>query len=219
MSQLKIKEDLHTALQAASNLTPTWTEDMQNNQFGWLRLGSPAALEPVANALVTFPAAKARLMTVTAYARQKDDPAKKRSISYHFDLAGLTLTLSVPIFDENDKKLPVPSITRYFRNASWNEREFHEMFNIEIIGHPNPKRLFLDERIDAGVMSSLIPYSAMVHGASSKELWEKVMEAKTGARFANQKELIKEPDFTPVSATEPAKPADAGSANPTKEGN
>ena len=200
-------EELHRLLLEATGTEPTWTKDVRANPFGWLRLDAPEKLRDAAAAL----AGKARLCTVTAYAEERDDPDKRRRIAYHFASGDTVITVTVPIFDpETLKKLPVPSITPWFLNADWNEREFMEMFNIEIVEHPNPKRLFLDERLDAGIMSKLIPFSAMAHGAASNTLWERVLEAK-GVPLEERMpsltvpaEPIKvEPKITPVAATEP----------------
>ena len=75
------------------------------------------------------------------------------------------------------------------------------MYNIEVLNHPNPKRLFLDERLDAGIMAKLIPFSSLVHGTGSKDLWEHVMLEKIGFVPENFKEQCKEPSFTKVEET------------------
>ena len=194
----KIIDILNAELQKATGSSPSWSEDSFGNDFGWLHLSGPDALLP---AVQVMAAHKARLATITAYAEERGDQDKKRAIAYHFILGGPVFTVSIPIYHpETLEKLPVPSITPYFRNADWNEREFREMFNIEIVDHPNPKRLFLDERLDAGIMTRLIPFSAMLHGAGSKDLWEKVMAEKTGCAHsaASAPELV-EPAFTPVA--------------------
>lgn len=202
-------DSLAAELSAALSLTALWQEDAYGNPFGWLALPSPAQL---LEAVKIMRGRNARLCTVSAYAEERNDRDKKRGIAYHFILGRLLFTINVRIYDpETLEKLPVPSITPWFSNADWNEREFKEMFNIDIIDHPNPRRLFLDERLDAGVMTSLIPFSAMLHGAGSKDLWEKVMEEKTGHIPADGAQpAIAEPAFTPVekSASAPAEQKD-----------
>lgn len=200
-------DELHKLLKEATGTEPSWTSDVRANPFGWLRLDRPDRLKDAARAL----AGKARLCTVTAYAEERDDEDKRRRIAYHFTAGDTVITVTIPLYDpETLEKLPVPSITPWFLNADWNEREFMEMFNIDIVGHPNPKRLFLDERLDAGIMTKLIPFSAMAHGAASTTLWERVLEAKgvppedRMPSLTVPAEPIKvEPKITPVSATEP----------------
>lgn len=168
-------ETLHQALLDATGLETKWTTDVRANLFGWLPLERPDQLKDAARALD----GKVRLCTITAYALARDDADKRRRIAYHFAIGDTTLTVSIPLFDpETNAKLPVPSITPWFRNADWNEREFREMYNIEIPDHPNPKRLFLDERLDAGIMTKLIPFSAMANSAGTNMLWERILEAK-----------------------------------------
>lgn len=168
-------EILHQTLLDATGLETKWTADVRANLFGWLPLERPDQLKDAARAL----SGKVRLCTITAYALARDDADKRRRIAYHFAVGDTTLTVSIPLFDsETNAKLPVPSITPWFRNADWNEREFHEMYNIEIPDHPNPRRLFLDERLDAGIMTKLIPFSAMANSAGTNMLWERILEAK-----------------------------------------
>lgn len=198
----ELQEALNRDMQEALSLVPSWTRDAYGNCFGWLRLPHPDRLEEAAKALA---GRKARLCTISAYAEQRDDRDKKRSIAYHFSLGPLLFTLSVRIYDpESLAGIPVPSITPWFRNADWNEREFREMFNIEITGHPDPRRLFLDERLDAGIMTSLIPFSAMLHSAGSQDLWERVMAEKAGLIPQDPAAPVIEPAFTPVEQEPPA---------------
>lgn len=201
-------DELHRILVEATGLEPAWTRDARANPFGWLRLDRPDKLKDAARAL----AGKARLCTITAYAEERDDPGLRRRIAYHFASGDALVTVTVPLYDPDTmEKLAVPSITPWFLNADWNEREFMEMFDIAITEHPNPKRLFLDERLDAGIMSKLIPFSAMAHGAASNTLWERILEAK-GVPLEDRMpsltvpaEPIKvEPRVTPVAKTEPA---------------
>lgn len=213
MPSVNKNEQLHELLLQATGVEAEWTNDVRANCFGWLHLKRPEKLKEAAEAL----AGKVRLCTVTAYAEERDDASKRRRIAYHFANGDTTITVTVPLYDQETlEKLPVPSITPWFLNADWNEREFREMFNIDIIGHPNPNRLFLDERLDAGIMTRLIPFSAMAHGAASNTLWERVLEAKgvpledRHPSVAVPAEPIKvEPKVTPVAASAPLPDASA----------
>jgi NADH:ubiquinone oxidoreductase subunit C len=98
-------------------------------------------------------------------------------IAYHFDLGGDTLTVIVYLPQGGS----VPSLTALFRTADWHEREMMENYNIQVDNHPNPRRLFLDEKIDQGVLEKLIPYSTLVNAASTKGLWDKILAGKAGA--------------------------------------
>lgn len=200
-------DELHSLMQESTGIEPHWTFDFSGNSFGWLQLPSPDLLSRVAETL----AGKVRLCTITPYAEERDDENKRRAVAYHFAGGQVVLTVLVPLYDpESLKKLPIPSITPWFRNADWNEREFHEMFNIELVGHPNPKRLFLDERLDAGIMTKLIPFSAMANSAGTKTLWEQIMGTKDHAspiaghvtRIAAVPDApLTEPKYTSVAKT------------------
>ena len=174
--QSQSKETVDSAMREETGVATKWTRDTRGNEFGWLHLKEPDLLSDAARILSGM---KARLMTVTAYAEKREDADLRRSIAYHFALRGMVYTVTIPTYNvATGKNLPVPSITSYFLNADWNEREFKELYNINIQNHPNPKRLFLDPRIDAGVMSTLLPFSAIANGAAGRGLWEQVMLAK-----------------------------------------
>ena len=98
-------------------------------------------------------------------------------LAYHFDLDGDTLTLVVLLPAEGAE---VDSLTPLFRNADWNEREFMELYNIRVTGHPDPRRLFIDESVDPAVLERLVPFSTLVNSASTSGLWEKIMAKKGG---------------------------------------
>lgn len=149
-----------------------WTTDACGNAFGWARLCSPASLAALAPLLA---GAGARLMTVTAYRKDKFARLEGREISYHFDLDGVVLTVAVCLPEGPPR---VPSITPWFQNADWNEREFAELYGIELEGHPNMRRLFVDPALDGGVLDRLVPLSAMMNGASTTTLWEKVFAGR-----------------------------------------
>ena len=50
-----------------------------------------------------------------------------------------------------------------------------EIYNLHVVGHPNPRRLFLDETVEPAVLERLIPFSTLVNAASTKSLWEKII--------------------------------------------
>lgn len=150
----------------------SWTADVNGNAFGWVKLCAPETLLSLAPLLA---ASGARLMTVTAYRNDKYGRIDGHEIAYHFDLDGVVLTVSVCLPDDPPR---APSITPWFRNADWNEREFAELYGIVLEDHPNPRRLFLDAGLDAAVLDRLVPLSTMMNGASTSTLWEKVFAGK-----------------------------------------
>lgn len=149
-----------------------WTTDAMGNAFGWVKLCDPRTLPLIAPLLAE---AGARLMTITAYRNDKFARMEGREIAYHFDLDGLAVTVTACLPD--DPPL-VPSITPWFKNADWNEREFAELYGIVLENHPNPRRLFVDKDLDAGLLDRLIPLSTLMNGASTSTLWEKVFAGK-----------------------------------------
>ena len=155
------------------------SEDMYGNLIFWFKLDVPEHLVPAAQRLAK---ARARLATVTAYSRvQLMDPIHEAC--YHFECEGTVYNVTVQLDEEHPS---VPSITGVFANADWNEREMMELYEINVAGHPNPRRLFLDEQIDAGVMGEAVPLSIMMNGACTVDLWERILRDRAKAEVAAQ---------------------------------
>ncbi len=51
----------------------------------------------------------------------------------------------VKVFLPRDGELKVPSLYKIFRGSDWQERETYDMFGVNFIGHPHPKRLLMPE--------------------------------------------------------------------------
>ena len=49
------------------------------------------------------------------------------------------------VFLPRDGDLTVPSLYSLFRGADWQERETFDMYGVNFIGHPHPKRLLMPE--------------------------------------------------------------------------
>jgi NADH:ubiquinone oxidoreductase subunit C len=142
--------------------------DVKGVTTAWCVLDDKADLVAVARLLVEV---RARLSTITAYATEKAKRTGNFEIAYHFDLDGDTLTVTVHFPPEGE----VDSLTPFFANADWPEREMAELYGIRIKGHPSPERLFIDESLGEAVFDQYIPYSSMVNAATTKGLWEKVI--------------------------------------------
>lgn len=151
------------------------SSDSYGNSYHWFRLNEPKLLSQAAELLHH---AHARLAMVVAYNRHKEEQ-KLQAVCYEFVLDGIvyncTCELS-PAYPE------IPSITPIFANADWHEREMMELYGIKVAGHPNPRRLFLDENLDQGLLGEIVPLSIMMNGASSTDLWERILADKGGER-------------------------------------
>ena len=135
-------------VELASEERHNW--DSWGNGFEWVTLTDAGQL-PAAAALLAKH--EARLCTVTALNKQLADPVT--TLAYHFDVHGYTVTVTVPLDPAENS---VPTITPWFRNADWNER------------------LFLDPKIDEGILNEVIPLTIMMNGACTKDMWERIME-------------------------------------------
>lgn len=145
--------------------------DAKGNLNAWFALDDKIDLPAVAALLRGM---CARLVTITALSSHRAATDGDHALAYHFDLDGelLTVTITVPSGGS------VPSLVPLFRNADWNEREFAELYSIGLEGHPNPRRLFLDESLGEAAFDRLIPFSTLANAASTKALWEALLTAK-----------------------------------------
>ena len=69
----------------------------------------------------------------------------------------------------------VETLSTRWLAAGWSEREFMELYDLRVEGHPNERRLFLDPSIEGAVLQRLIPHSTLVNAASTKGLWEAII--------------------------------------------
>lgn len=147
------------------------TEDSFGNNFYWYRLNYPDQILDAAKLLHEH---GARLAMICAYNQHKDFE-KMHNACYEFVLEGVVYNVTAHM----DPRHPsVPSISRIFLNADWHEREMMELYGVEIKDHPNPRRLFLDEELDKGLLGEIVPLSIMMNGASSSDLWEMILADK-----------------------------------------
>lgn len=73
------------------------------------------------------------------------DTPKAFEILYHFSFDESGEIFSIRVLIEDKKNPEIDAITPIFPAAEWIEREIWEMFGIKFKGHPNLKRLLLDE--------------------------------------------------------------------------
>lgn len=151
------------------------TDDTWGNSYHWFTLERP---EQITDAAKILHAAHARLAIIAAYNHKGTEQKRLGNACYEFVLDGVVYGITIHMDPEHPA---VPSITPLFANADWHEREMIELYGIKVIGQPNPRRLFLDEELDQGLLGQLAPLSVMMNGASSTDLWERILADK-GAR-------------------------------------
>ena len=147
------------------------TSDSFGNAYHWFQLDVPSQMLQAAEILHKQ---GARLAMITAYNRHSENQPMQ-ALCYQFVLEGIVYSVTAPLDAEHPQ---VPSITPLFANADWHEREMMELYGIKIINQPNPRRLFLDEELDKGLLGELVPLSILMNGASSQDLWERILQGK-----------------------------------------
>ncbi len=163
-----------------------WDIDKKGVVCGWCRLLEADDICVIAEVIAGL---KGRLMLISPvntpealpentpeYSPYNDSDTKNPIIvviNYHFFFDGVNLTACITL---PDNQRAVKSITPILKSADWQEREMQEFYNIKLQGHPNPKRLFLEEGFHM-TDHTMIPLSEAMDGASTSTLWEKIMQS------------------------------------------
>ena len=80
-----------------------------------------------------------------------EGPGKSLVSFYHFitvdDLQKIEKIKEVrlKVFLKRNSDLSIPSLYKIFKGSDWQERETYDMYGINYIDHPNPKRLLMPE--------------------------------------------------------------------------
>lgn len=143
--------------------------DRKGVTYGWCTLENPSEITKAAEIVADF---NGRIMTISALITEDEHV----EISYHFYFVNVNCTVSIKL---PDNKREVKSITPILKSADWHEREMQEFYKINIVGHPNPRALFLDKSIQME-NNTMIPLSSAMNGSSTSTLWEKVMKSVGG---------------------------------------
>jgi hypothetical protein len=200
-----LPEDIETRLAAAAPTGIRFEKvtDAHGTVVGWVELANRAELLAVGGLLEGL---GARLSMTTASQPTAPEPEEEEEsegdadeakaekapaltfggtpmdgtsyeLAYHFDIGGDTLTVIAHVPQGGE----IDSLTPLFRTADWGEREMMELYSLHVRNHPDPRRLFIDQTIDPAVFERLIPFSTLVNAASTKGLWEKVLNKKGDA--------------------------------------
>jgi NADH-quinone oxidoreductase subunit C len=71
-------------------------------------------------------------------------PEEKPRFHVIYQLTSLTQNLSLQVRVPVDGDKPsVPSVAAIYANANWREREVMDMFGIQFVGHPDPRRILM----------------------------------------------------------------------------
>jgi len=136
----------------------------------WCKLENAAEITKAAEIVKDF---NGRIMTISALIASSNEKSEHVEISYHFYFGNVNCTVSITL---PGNLREVKSITPILKSADWHEREMQEFYKIKLIGHPNPKELFLGSSIQMGE-NTMIPLSAAMNGTSTSTLWERVMKS------------------------------------------
>ena len=80
-----------------------------------------------------------------------EGPGKNLVSFYHFitvdDFQKIETVKEVrlKVFLKRDSNLSIPSLYKIFKGSDWQERETYDMYGINFMDHPNPKRLLMPE--------------------------------------------------------------------------
>jgi NADH-quinone oxidoreductase subunit C len=153
--------------------------DRKGVMFIWCKLENVSDITKVAELVAAL---NGRIMTISALIASNNEESEHVEVSYHFYFEKVNCTVSITLPKDLRE---VKSITPILKSADWHEREMQEFYKIKLIGHPNPKRLFLDYSIELED-NAMVPLSAAMNGASTSTLWERVMESSSREGKVNE---------------------------------
>ncbi len=83
------------------------------------------------------------LLDITAvdYLKWPEQKGKRFEIVYHF--FSLEYNLRIRVKFSIDDKEKSPSLTEFYKNANWLEREVYDMYGIKFEGHPDLRRILM----------------------------------------------------------------------------
>lgn len=79
----------------------------------------------------------ARLAAITGI-----DGSREVELLYHFTIKNMVISVKTKLKKPSQK---IKSITSIIHNASWHEREIHDLFNVNFLNHPDLKPLIIFE--------------------------------------------------------------------------
>ncbi len=80
-----------------------------------------------------------------------EGPGKKIVCFYHlieikeYKKGSKPNEVRLKVYLDRDGDLKVPSLYKVFQGSDWQERETYDMFGVNFVGHPHPKRLLMPE--------------------------------------------------------------------------
>lgn len=141
---LKSQEDVLTRLNEKYQTERKIETDAMNEAIVWAR--NPADAKILVKSFMMDPAMKVDFLSdLTAYDNQDQEDGDKRFVLV-YQLYSTELKVRVRIkclVDENEE---AQTITDLFLGANWLEREVYDMYGIKFQGHPNLRRILMDER-------------------------------------------------------------------------
>lgn len=118
--------------------------DKLNEPMIWAK--SPEDAKQLVKSFMIDPNLKVDYLSdVTAYDNQDGEDGDKRFVVVH-QLTSLELHTRIRIKHLVDLDEETVSITDIFKGANWLEREVYDMYGIKFKGHPNLRRIMMDER-------------------------------------------------------------------------
>jgi NADH-quinone oxidoreductase subunit C len=143
-SFLKSQEDVLTRLNEKYLNERKIETDAMNEAIILAR--NPADAKILVKSFMMDPAMKIDFLSdLTAYDNQDQEDGEKRFVLV-YQLYSTELKVRVRIkclIDENEQ---AQTITDIFLGANWLEREVYDMYGIKFQGHPNLRRILMDER-------------------------------------------------------------------------
>jgi NADH:ubiquinone oxidoreductase subunit C len=125
--------DVITRLESIPSAAPVWQEYQQV----WMH-APDLDVRAMAQMMLDL---GARLSTMTGVALDGGETA----VLYHYALGGVAITIKAHTHQNT-----TASITPVVRAADWCEREIHDLYSVDFLGHPNPAALIRPPELPQG---------------------------------------------------------------------
>ena len=123
------------------------------------------------------------LRNLTAYERLDESGV---IIVYHLTSLTNNHTITV-LVDLDDGELSLPSVYALFKAADWQEREVFDMFGVHFIGHPDLRRILLDDTIEFHPLRKSFTIDPAMNIRNVKEIEDSVRKAALAEASSEEK--------------------------------
>jgi NADH-quinone oxidoreductase subunit C len=144
MSELQLKQDEQAIISALKDRFPELEVEVQKSCGQLSLLVDKNMIVPVCKLLREHPATQFDYLADLCGADYLGKKAKRFQVVYNLYSISLNHRIRVKT-DLDEADCSVDSVTEIWQTANWHERELFDLFGIEILGHPDLRRILMPD--------------------------------------------------------------------------